>query len=311
MVSREPYHLDPEVDGLLREIAADPRSSLFRAPRPAPAVAWAGLSDCASERSPDFTAAERHLLAVHRAEVAWLLKKRWSIEITSAPQRVTAIAYQTTVPRVSNHRTPVAWDHDAEATLAQAPRQDEESKLLQSLVGRRSFDDVTLSRLVATAMYIEPSNHGRIYLAQDLIRADQVRAARALLEKVIRTEVRGRYESYALDNIAVIEGNRLNFHLARDLYARAASIGDVRTTPLGCWFLLSLQTADMEQALEAGARIDALPAASDSLVDSFVVAQRQTRQGGFWSPTEFCVPTLRRLGDCLGPRARRVAHAVL
>ena len=65
--------LHPEVEHLLAEIAADPNSSLLRIPRAKVLPELFRPPDPIRQSAHFMTSAERHLLAVHREEVAhWL-----------------------------------------------------------------------------------------------------------------------------------------------------------------------------------------------------------------------------------------------
>lgn len=77
----EALHLDPDVEQLLREIAAEPRSSLLRVERPRHPIALYGRSSRIGAGAPGLTDAERHLLAVHRHDVVWLAKEacKWRL----------------------------------------------------------------------------------------------------------------------------------------------------------------------------------------------------------------------------------------
>lgn len=79
----QPPLLDPEVEALLAEIARDPRSSLLRAPRARNLPELFRPPDLVRPSATFLTRAERHLLAVHREEVAFLLETGVSIGLAS------------------------------------------------------------------------------------------------------------------------------------------------------------------------------------------------------------------------------------
>ena len=70
-----PLLFDPEIEGLLQEIAADPRSHLLKVDRPTALSIALDRDPRISIAKAGLTSAERHLLQVHRVEVAWLLRQ--------------------------------------------------------------------------------------------------------------------------------------------------------------------------------------------------------------------------------------------
>ncbi|MCA9067038.1 MAG: hypothetical protein KDA96_28440, partial [Planctomycetaceae bacterium] len=72
-MSAQGIHLDPEVEGLLREIAADPGSSLLRVERPKTLRPLLEREHAAGARMAGLTNAERHLLERYRDEVGYAL----------------------------------------------------------------------------------------------------------------------------------------------------------------------------------------------------------------------------------------------
>lgn len=69
-----PLQLDPEVEEILREVAADPRSKLLRVQRPTSVRALTEQVPTVGVATAGLTVAERHLVQTYRAEVAYALR---------------------------------------------------------------------------------------------------------------------------------------------------------------------------------------------------------------------------------------------
>jgi len=149
----EPLGFDPELEGLLRELAADPRSQLLRSTRPRTA---AGLLERAGAVSPSragLTAAERHLLEVHRDELADVLRRACLMRFYSDPARALYLNRSRDAQHAIAFDTPERWRERAREALADArrsPRPLEGLDLLETCLrdeparpggrGRRLFD---------------------------------------------------------------------------------------------------------------------------------------------------------------------------
>lgn len=309
MVSQDALHTDPEVDGLLREIAADPRSSLFKFGAPRNPMSWAEYTEPLSPWTPDLTTAERHLLRVHRADVAQLLRERWGIELILRPPGRVHIVVGESAQEPGAKVFAERWREKAHGQPELVPGT--QGDLLLRMGERAPLGTEDLSELVHTAMRLDPSNCSRIYLAQDSVRRGELRSARTVLAQVLSTEPDPSLAVHGWMGIAQIESMRGNLRNARDLYDSGVKASPGFLVGMASSILLSAQVGDREALLSKGRALDELGPAHDPALDAFVAGEARTRAAGVWSASQEGVQLARRLQDHVGASTRRVLGVFL
>src|SRR5436189_4868215 len=83
----ESLAFDPELEELLREIAADPGSRLLRMPRSTRPRDLLAIPEPVTRARAGLSVAERHLIEVHRDELAHLLRRACLIRFFSDPRK--------------------------------------------------------------------------------------------------------------------------------------------------------------------------------------------------------------------------------
>jgi hypothetical protein len=99
MTSSEFITLDPEFEEVLREVAADPDSSLLRVPRPKRIRSLFDRGSAVGALEPGLTRAEQHLLQVHRNELAWLLRQACLVKLVEGPKSRLYVSRYITAER--------------------------------------------------------------------------------------------------------------------------------------------------------------------------------------------------------------------
>lgn len=151
--------IDPEIRGLLEEIAADPRSAIRLAPRRA-LRHWFDHAEPARTRDVASTSAERHLIEAYREEVAELL-----LDAAEIAYRKAAVYFHTPLdaagrpvgPRTSE---PI-WRERASRTVGLLDL--DEARLMG---GCLEAVPAELAYSLATAsLSLRPSIQGRVFVA--------------------------------------------------------------------------------------------------------------------------------------------------
>ena len=158
--------LDPEVALLLKEVVEDPRSCLNRTPRE-PLARWVERREGAvSASEPFMSRAERHLVRVHREEIAHLLCLECQRTVLDGPynrqlNRKLNSEYELVVPETDVWSTQAAqYERSAFAALGDA------AELLRT---SKRETTVTGSQLAFASLRLVPRDGTRNWLGEALV----------------------------------------------------------------------------------------------------------------------------------------------
>lgn len=234
-----PLELDPNLEEVLRDIAADPRSRLFQTTPRQLALGLRGNIPKISSRQAALTAAERHLVDVHREEVAWLLYKacqrgvldkkcstlgvhRW-ISKNESVHALSENELRGQAERIQ--RTPPSNALDRRAEVFQRS---------QSL--EFDFHAPDLRRLAHDSLALVPRDETRLILAMALIQEDSFAEALHSLRWVLGNHPRA-FNSYAAHaDCALICWRCQSLEPAIAHYRRANRVNPETAIPL-CYML--------------------------------------------------------------------------
>ncbi len=167
-MSREMITLSAEVEEILRDVARRPGSGLLRVPRKDVARTVLERGAVAHARAAGMSAAERHLVQVHREEVAFVLRQAAHLMICEDAV-IGAFAVNRAVPEL---RAPLAAHHEmriAGSGLVQSQdAQVEESGAIQimELLLRGDLGQwPSLGQIAASAHRLVPTQSSRINAA--------------------------------------------------------------------------------------------------------------------------------------------------
>ncbi len=310
-MTSEPMLLEPELESLLREVAADPDSSLLRVPRakalpmlyedrPAAGPATAGLS-----------LAEREILRVHRLEVAWLLRQVcvWRL-VEGSRSRMFVSRYVTAQDRraplrpsalVEGYRLETHIKNgDADLSLALA--------LLSQAVARTSNEDPCVLELAAASQCLHPSNEARILGGQDLALHHSARSALHLLSPLSLVDLG---TSIGISNWTTLGYAHLTLgqmHRAHGAYRRASELGEARPGPWMDRLAMSLQVGSAEDARHSSEHLDHILGDRQQAVEWYVESRQSRRRLGEWRPTDEATRLTVQLQEHLGAAGRRICH---
>ena len=302
--------LDPEVRGLLEEIATQPAAHLLRsdptrlrsilypeAPRP-------GARDRLLSNAEDL------LLRAHRDNVGRLLYTQAAVLLTQDTPFGRSISPSITVDRNLDLPDEATLERESAAAAAglaaRAPEPAAELLARCCAAGTR----VQPAELLEASLRLRPSDSVRVTLALDMIRRDQLQAAEEALHEVLARHPSAMIASYAWQDLGLLENHRGRHAQAADAYKKAASAHEGRIAPLLSLFGEYLHLGQSEGALETGRRIDELASPDHSAVRRYVSGRGGARRAGEWRPTPDARTLLPQIADQLGTTSSEIAQHV-
>ena len=305
--------IDPAIVEILEEIAADPRAKFLRVDRLIEFDATSDLFEAVSSRSVDLTTAERHLVAVYREEVAWLLREAWKKSLYADP--VTSAVYdkyvtvdepvRTIDDETLRNRLELLRSSEVDRDFtAEAIGLLEECVVHGNPVGSRKS-------LALASQRLAPSDEARIHIAIEAVEVRQWSQAQRLLDLVLSGSPTDLIRSSALETIGFCNTEAGMPSAAMVAYRSAALSCDSRPDPTAHWLILACVAEHLEQALEAAAAIDAMIASHHPCIDMRLRAlqlyRTAGRQGHSWDAQAF----VRSLEDRFGPASKRIANGLI
>ncbi|MEQ1735638.1 MAG: tetratricopeptide repeat protein [Rhodoglobus sp.] len=204
-MSRDVITLQPEVEEILRELAKRPGSALLRVPRKDVVRTVLERDTMVHARSAGLSAAERHLVQVHREEVAFALRQAAYYRLAADSERSKLIADQSFASIRSRIPSLGAVRAEASEVVAELRRgrgDGETLEILESCIAPDPTVWPTAGQLAATAHRLIPSNTSRVYMSLDLRSGGQDLAALAPLRCVIQVGGSSAETAVAWSNLA-------------------------------------------------------------------------------------------------------------
>lgn len=292
---------EPELEGLLREIALDPRSSLFKIDRPTAIRGLFNREQAASRMMTGLTAAERHLLQVKRSEAALLLREACTALILAQPGAELTLRVEA-----SRDGGQDSWDDRLRQSRALIWDDPQGPELMWSLTcGQHS--NLSVADLALASLRLEATDHARLYVALDLIKRHQVDSGVRVLKNILGGSPSPLYASYCFEHLGMAHSDAGNKTAAQRFYKKAWQLQEQRSLPLLAWFAHSLGLADAESAIKAASILDGTRYHQDSEVNWYVNAQESTRQEASWKPSPAASTLAKRFKDGVGGVSRRLA----
>jgi hypothetical protein len=303
--------LHPEVEGILREVASRPGSVLLRVARGAERAI---LSDdvVLGGYSGQLRSAERHLLAVHREEVAFALRQAAWARIATVGPRAHLVFRRTTrdveveVPALGET---IAAGKRARESYADQPPEPEIVTILDALVADVRGDAVRSETLLASAHRLVPSTRGRILAGSAFALAGSHGAALTCFADVIDRGCAADLSAVCWSNLAHVLDEQ-----GRDAEALTAVRRAVRLTPgyiaaeaARLWLAILLGLPD--EARSALAALEDCTRAAGALDEVIRRFERGRLDGQYVASSEQRA-FVRRLADQTAGQAGRVLHAL-
>ncbi|MFT5052596.1 MAG: hypothetical protein ACI8QZ_004032 [Chlamydiales bacterium] len=295
-------HVDPELQSLLADIAVDGESTLFRTSASQRKRILFPTDREARATSAQISKAERHLLMVHRGEVAQLLYTSAQRLILEDPAFGTFINTSDTAGRDLRLPDPANWKRRAEVSSVRHKDAKGEVRAGQDLIDHlcSGAGRATPRELLEACMRVLPADRVRVTLAVDYLRRGADAQAEALTLEVLASEPSSMIRSYAWQHMGFIECRRNSYDKAMVAYEASADACSERVAPLTSMFFVAVQAGHLDGALRATGRLDDSVDRDHLAVRSHIEAQQAARQRGDWRMTAAAREIIRSSGDSLG-----------
>ncbi len=304
-----------EVEGLLRELAADPRSSLLRVKRPGSVRGFMERQAQVEVSATGQTTLERELLVVHREELAEVLLRACLSRLFAELRLSPFLNRSRTLQQVIEVDSLEQWSEKAARRIElarEAPSKLEGIDLVEACVrDHGELQRATVSQFAAAARRLRPSDAAEIYIGIDLVHGGHPQLSKRVLQQVIASRPTPYVLSVALENLGMVEARLEDYASALAAYCLACRAMDERPSTLVGWLFMAMQAGAEEQAFRAGALLDEMVRGPAAAVDSLIENYQLQRQQDLLEPTREGRTIALRLLDRLGPKSRRIAHVLL
>lgn len=303
--------VDPELEGLLRELASRPRSVFLRTSRKdALRILQARSPEPVSAMSVS-DALERELVVAHREELAEILKqacrtrlvtgereRMFNMPFGPSGQRIaveTEDATRMRMVRASNQSTHEPW-------------QGAHAILVHALVGGRQGSPIPY--LASLGHRLAPRDDWSIITAISQVASGDLMAAREGATCVLGGAPDEGCRFRALELLALHEASKGSPVKALEYQEEALDVagdyvlGQMNRMRYG---LLALREG---AARDAAARLEQMMEPEHPLLVASCRANAQRRSEGAWAPCPQASHLAATMSDTLGPVGRRIAHAI-
>jgi hypothetical protein len=301
--------LHPEIEGLLREVAADPQSNLLRLPR-------TGLRHSLRraelpERAPTtgLRPAERELLRTCRHEVAYLLLLAcYRQQITSPQNRYLVYSVRSNADIADD--IDLKWMRIAREKLGIVS----DAKLTRSLslLARCTSGDgqawPTVFELAAASARLVPSTMARNYAALDLILSDKASTGARMLQDL-------HYDAPAFQVMAACnrvfgleKSGRLDLAYEALVSSEWSDIGLLPQAFFGA--CVAAQLGSLTETDRWASELRALAPTRHNL-DMLMRGLRERKAIGSWSPTPCALAALNHASRVVGGPVEEIRNAYL
>jgi hypothetical protein len=308
-MSSDSMLLDPEVEGLLREVAADPHSSLLRVPRGKAVPALYEDQPAAGPATAGLSAAEREILRVHRFEVACLLMEACLLKLVQGSDtRMYVSKFVTaTVTRAPIHREDLLRGLRSHTTGEPGTMEVGDSMvLLARVVADCDAGVPTIAELAASAHRLQPSNRSRVLAAQDMAIHQSPRAALLLLRTVLGATPSSSIQLSAWSAIGLACLDLGDHHSAQIAYKNASQLDTSRP---GTWMdrlAVGLQVGDVRDVTNTSHHLSIILRQDIAALEWYVVSRAHRRRVGQWTPTAAASQLAASIRENVDTPARRI-----
>jgi hypothetical protein len=310
-MSADPLILDPELEALLKEIASDPDSTLLRVARPRVIRAFLEREDVVRGSDSTLSRAERHLLLVHRSELASVLRRMGSLKLMESPVSQPFMGRHGPSGREQLPFAPNELDawlrihrHDFDL--------DEETsnafQLIARCVEHSSDETPSVCALAAASHRLEPSNTARLLFAADMGCTGSLRTSLQLASVVLRSSPSHEHATRAWECAGLALGKMGKFDQAHRAYFRGCIVDDQHTYMNR--LLFALQVGARDDVVECSRVLNDMLSEDAPAALRFVETRRKRRIDGEWSPTADGLRLVRSMAEHLDGAARRIAHVL-
>jgi hypothetical protein len=310
-MTSEPMLLDPEVEELLRDVAADPDSALLRVRRGSAVRTLFEELQVAGPATAGLSLAERELVRIHRLELAWLFRQLCFVKLLNGARSRAFVSRYITPDRAGVLLDPASLGSSIEGiSNALDPNEHGYSTLmLAACSAQRSADGPpTILELGAAAHRLHPTAESRILASQHLVLGESPLGALSLLRVVLQMHPIGTARTSAWHTIGLAYSRMGRLDRSHGAYVTASSGDQERPGPWLDRVALAFQLGAASDVLEAASHLEELIPSDHEEVDWYVTSRTERRRAGDWHPTPAALALARELQDQLGAVGRRISH---
>ena len=292
--------IDPELEGLLREVAADPDSSLLKVPRQKQIRAFFDRGGARSTiESYGLTNIERHLLLAHRTELAHLLYQACLRQLVEGPRsrffvsRFTSLDRELRIDtRLESRSVPIPL---SEFQPPSDPDYLRGLELLEECATPADSKRPSVLDLASAGFALQRSDEFRLFASSELTQGPSLRTALLLLREVLQCIPTHSNAVSAWSQVGLAYSRLLNFERSHGAYAHLCTLDGSHIVGWLSRFLLAFQCGDRSDVRRVADRMSDAAFERHPAVDHFIQSTRRRRNAGEWSPTKAAADLLKRL----------------
>ena len=292
--------LDPEIEEILEKIARSSGGRFLTDDDDRDGTGLIGYELPSRPPASDLAAAERHLLAVHRAELAYLLRTAYWVALVSDETSENHVKHDFGIEERED------WREDAEAELEALPLLGECDPLTRCLSLKLGRHPARADYLLA-ALSLERTIDAQNDLALEYILSGEYGQAEAVLRRLETAAFTPRQELIAWHNMGFLRASQGQDAPAAEAFAVATTIlgGDPETffNLLRC----ALRLGDESLARRTGEALEDQVDLNDENLARFVSAPLSSNE----MPTRQAHACANQLERDFGPVSRRIAGVYL
>ncbi len=312
----DPILFDERIEELLREVAADPKSCLLRVPRPAQVGVVLGRRPGVGVATAGLSSAERELVALHRGELAYLLRKLAVVRLFESPKAATSrvrTCYSGAARLATDrHEWVDAVRSKLEGLEAERPADPGRELLERCVYDPDSIGYLDVTDVAAAANLLDPTDQARIYAANwrgnELQRKEE---AIEILTSVMEGPGSPANTSMAAANLGRVESSFGDARSACCWYRRSTESPFSTTTAALSWLTTALDSGDAAEAMAASARVDHRLDLRDPSLQAFVALLKAQRSAGVLEPDANSRLLAARLSESANPTLLAIFNAYL
>jgi len=308
----EVIQLHPDVEAILREVAAQPGSVLLRVPRSPDARAFSPDAVQVGASDSWLSSAERHLLQVHSEELAFALRQAAWMRLATGNgrQRVNrTVTAHCSVPIPSLHDVRVSAARALEGRhVAQA--EPEVIELLEALVAPEGPGRVDPTRLLVAGHRLVPSARGRILAGSAHALAGRTGSAQMCFADAVRTRLPAELQAVAWNNMADVLEATDEIERAMRAAARASRLMPGLVFAQAARLACALRLGDQAIALDASRILDAIAIEDAGALDELELRWQERRAARLTALPIAERRAMVNIRENAGPGTRRLIDAL-
>lgn len=294
--------VDPELQALLEEIAADPRARSFRGDVPVPRSLSCFDAGVLRESRTGLTLAERELLRVHREELAHLLLQASEHKLQQDPaMRARTSAYVSAERRRHFPDGPELIALLERSVRGMSAPSSPLTSTARTGLALLHSPASSAHQFAGLALRLVPQDASWIQIARALLVEGDPRASIALLTNLLSRRHDARLIGCAMEWVGVCFIAIGDARGAAPAFSRAARAAAPPPSSLLSWFVQSILACLEEESLRASGAVDSYLSGASPAVEAWREGLRARLVQGSTRTTPQVLDLARKLVGRVGP----------